>query len=264
MFTEFYRAGWYLRHLFLSTANGHGVHSPFAFSLCEEVFYNGNSHYAFEQLNKIRRRLENDNRFIDTGNFGAGSRTAKGRTRKISDIARRGTSSRRQSEILYRLANFLGCKECIELGTSLGLNALYIALAGKNTKVTSIEGSGALAEIASGLAKSCLATNLNIINGTFEEHLPRLLGETMQLDLFYVDGNHTREATLGYFRIAIEKAHPGSVFVFDDVYWSRGMAEAWKEIRAHPSVKLTIDTFHSGYVFFRDEIREPVHLRLRV
>jgi hypothetical protein len=48
-------------------------------------------------------------------------------------------------------------------------------------------------------------------------------------------------------------ASPQACMVFDDIYWSEGMAAAWTEIKADPAVTVSIDLFHFGLVFFRKE-----------
>ncbi|HSP12266.1 MAG TPA: class I SAM-dependent methyltransferase, partial [Salegentibacter sp.] len=72
-------------------------------------------------------------------------------------------------------------------------------------------------------------------------------------DLIYFDGHHTKEATLKYFELLLPTAHNESVFIFDDIHWSRGMEEAWEMIKKHPEVRVSIDTFYLGLIFFRKE-----------
>ena len=71
--------------------------------------------------------------------------------------------------------------------------------------------------------------------------------------LLYIDGNHTKEATLRYFQKLLPYTHNDSVMIFDDIHWSAEMEEAWEEIKKHPAVTVTIDTFFWGFVFFRKE-----------
>ncbi|MGI0107896.1 O-methyltransferase [Salinimicrobium sp. WS361] len=86
---------------------------------------------------------------------------------------------------------------------------------------------------------------------------------TQNNDLIYVDGNHQKEATLSYFEKLLPTVHNDSVMIFDDIHWSKGMEEAWEEIKAHPKVKVSIDTFQWGLVFFRRE-QEKEHFVIRV
>lgn len=254
----------FIKHYLSATRKGHNVHSPWAFTLCEEVFYNNSSFYDFEQFKKIRKDLLKDETELSVEDFGAGSKTFKGNKRKVKDIAAMGISTARQSELLYKLVNFLNARTVIELGTSLGLNTLYLSKANRNAKIYTIEGSSALHDFAEKLALENEISNSKFIRGKFDEELPKLLSEVNTVDLLYIDGNHTYEATLKYFHMALAKSINDSVFVFDDIYWSAGMTKAWEEIKNDPKVTLSIDAFYFGLVFFKQEIKEKVHIKIKV
>jgi predicted O-methyltransferase YrrM len=252
----------YLLHAFSAKRNGHGVHSPFAYGLCEEVFYNADCFYDFEELNEVRERLRKDPTRLEIGSFGAGSKAFHSNNRKVKDITAKGISSPLQSELFYRLINYLQYTSTLELGTSLGLNTLYLARANRAGTVVSIEGSKALYNLALALAEKNKTNNIQFVNAEFDQVLPGILRKLKTVDFLYIDGNHSYEATLRYFQQALPHMPPQSVMVFDDIYWSRGMTRAWKQIRQHPSVTLSIDTFYFGLVFFRPEIKEKTHLKL--
>ena len=78
-----------------------------------------------------------------------------------------------------------------------------------------------------------------------------MIKELDKLDFVFVDGNHQRDATLKYFEWCLPKVHKDTVLIFDDIYWSEGMKAAWNEIKAHPSVTVTINMFWIGLVFFK-------------
>ena len=83
-----------------------------------------------------------------------------------------------------------------------------------------------------------------------------------KIDFIFIDGNHRKDATLHYFKLYLLKAHQHSVMVFDDIYWSDGMKEAWAEIRDHESVTVTIDLFWVGLVFFvKDHPKQNFSMR---
>ena len=71
------------------------------------------------------------------------------------------------------------------------------------------------------------------------------------------------KATLEYFELLLPTITNDTVWVFDDIHWSKDMEEAWETIKNHPKVKVTIDTFQWGFVFFRDE-QEKEHFVVRV
>ena len=89
--------------------------------------------------------------------------------------------------------------------------------------------------------------------GNFDDVLPKILSEKEKIDFVFFDGNHRKEPTLNYFRQCLDKVHEGSVFIFDDIYWSLEMKEAWSEIKMNEQVTVTLDLFYLGIVFFRKE-----------
>ena len=261
MTINFHQIKNYIKHYFVAKRGGHGVHSPFAFQLCEEVFYNNNHFYDFDELKKTRTLLLEDTTEIFIEDFGAGSKTFKSNKRKINEVTQKGISTAKQSEVLYKLINFLKCNTSIELGTSIGLNSLYMANANTKGKLISIEGSKSLIEFAIALAKKNNIQNTEFIHAKFDTVLPEILKKINSLDLLYVDGNHTYDATLNYFKLALEKKSNTSVFIFDDIYWSPQMTKAWQAIQNHPAVTLSIDTFYFGLIFFREEVKEKIDLK---
>jgi predicted O-methyltransferase YrrM len=81
--------------------------------------------------------------------------------------------------------------------------------------------------------------------------------------MIFFDGHHNKEATIQYFELLLPKAHNDSVFVFDDIYWSQEMTEAWEYIKNHSSVSVTVDCFYLGLVFFRKEqVKEHFKIRM--
>ena len=84
-----------------------------------------------------------------------------------------------------------------------------------------------------------------------------------EFDMIFIDGNHQKEATLSYFENLLPKAHNDTIFIFDDIYWSKDMTEAWEAIKKHPKVTVSIDTFFWGFVFLRTE-QAKEHFTIRL
>lgn len=59
--------------------------------------------------------------------------------------------------------------------------------------------------------------NIRFINARFEDAFPQLIQEIDKLDVLYVDGNHTYEATLTYFKQALQK-NTNTLFLFLMIY----------------------------------------------
>ena len=77
-----------------------------------------------------------------------------------------------------------------------------------------------------------------------------MLQKLGKVDMLFIDGNHRKKPALQYFHQCLQHIHDDSVLILDDIHWSVGMEEAWKEIQEHPSVTVTIDLFRMGLVFF--------------
>jgi predicted O-methyltransferase YrrM len=252
----------YFRY-FLNARTAHGVHSPFVYKFVTELLENNNEdYYQFRDLDKVREHLLQDDSIIEITDFGAGSRIFKDNKRKISDIAKHGISKKKFSELYFKLVNFTNSEFIVELGTSIGLNTLYLAKANSKAVVYTIEGCPELAKYAGDLFRK-KDVKVFLINDTFEKAFPVLLTEIPKLDLLYIDGNHNYSSTLSYFRMALEKKHKDSVFIFDDINWNEEMRKAWDEIRSHSDVTLSIDLYYAGIVFFRKEQKEKEHFVLK-
>ena len=102
---------------------------------------------------------------------------------------------------------------------------------------------------------------MNLITGDFNTEIKKC--SSNKYDLIFFDGNHQKEATLNYFETLLETAHNDSVFIFDDIYWSKNMTDAWETIKNHQKITVTIDTFFWGFVFFRKEQLKE-HFTIRV
>ena len=80
--------------------------------------------------------------------------------------------------------------------------------------------------------------------------MEKILKENPDIELIYVDGNHTKEATEKYFSLIAQYAKKETVAVFDDINWSREMSSAWKEIKKSACISVSIETLRMGIVFF--------------
>ena len=123
----------------------------------------------------------------------------------------------------------------------------------KKGKVFTFEGCPETAKIASNNFNLLSVKNTELLVGPFENMLHDILRNLEKLDFVFFDGNHNLKPTLTYFEQCLNMAHEKSVFVFDDIHWSKNMERAWSQIKAHPKVTISIDLFEMGLVFFRKE-----------
>ncbi|MCV9926434.1 class I SAM-dependent methyltransferase [Flavobacterium sp. LS1R49] len=255
----------YLKFLW-NSKNEHAVHSPFVFNLLTKCFYDKKPKPEYSILTNYRKSLLENKNFIEVTDFGAGSRVFKSNTRQISKIAKTAGISPKRAELLFRITAYFKPDSILEIGTSLGLATSALALGSQNygtkTKVTTLEGCFATASAAKSALQEFNCDNVESVVTEFEGYLSNYQLSTTNYQLVYFDGNHSKKATLDYFEFLLPTISNDTVWIFDDIHWSPEMEEAWEMIKKHPKVKVTIDTYQWGLVFFRYE-QEKEHFIIR-
>ena len=252
----FFRTSAYLRYLVKSGhRKGHGIHSPFIFDLVSRIFRNKMDKDIVLSVEKQRRKMISDTRIITLNDLGAGSvRKGKSNKGRVSEIARYSSVSGKYGILLANLAKEFGKPCIIELGTSLGISSMYMALNSPGTTLHTIEGCSERAKIAAENFDQAHVENIILHNGSFDEILPEILESCPTPGLIFIDGNHRKEPLLRYFRMIADRSGSHTVVVVDDISLSPEMKEAWQEIKVHSKVSVTVDIHRMGLVFFREGI----------
>lgn len=237
------------------------MHSPFVFDLVSKCFYDKTNYESYHAILEYRKSLLNNNSELSIEDLGAGSQVMSQQKRLVSNIAKNAGTTTKRAKLLFRLTNYFKPKNVLELGTSLGIATHAISLGNIEANITSVEGCKETSAFSKTQLIKFRVENVSLIKGNFNNEIEKLSSNSY--DLIFFDGNHQKEATLKYFETLLKTATNESVFIFDDIYWSKGMTEAWNIIKAHPKVTVTIDTFFWGFVFFRSEqVKE--HFTIRV
>jgi predicted O-methyltransferase YrrM len=235
----------------LHAVNQQSLKTPFVYKFYDEVIRGIDNHPDFQAIECYRQTLLTSQQAVTITELGAGSSVRNGRVRSVDSIARHSLSPPKFGRFLFRLVQFLKPATIIEFGTSLGATTLYLSLADDYSKVYTLEGCPETAQIAQQGFQQFKQSNIEVKLGNIDDTLPALLQEVPAVDLAYVDANHRQGTTLSYFEQLLTKISESSVLVFDDIYWSFEMMEAWRIIKNHPRVTLSLDLFDAGLVFFR-------------
>ncbi|WP_114490981.1 O-methyltransferase [Candidatus Ulvibacter alkanivorans] len=250
----------YLQFLTKAT-NQHGVHSPYVYDLITNCFYDKKKYPEYQQIHAYRKQLLNDRTPFKVTDFGKGSTVFKSDERVVASVAKHVGISAKRQRLLFRLSRYLKPENSLELGTSLGLATIAMALGNKSSSVLTVEGCPNTAAIAVRQFESHRLDNIRSHTCTFDTFFSENASEVYHL--VFVDGHHSKEYTLQYFEQLLKRITSNSILIFDDIYWSPGMTEAWEEIKAHPTVRVSIDTFTWGLVFFRKE-QQKEHFYIRL
>jgi predicted O-methyltransferase YrrM len=117
----------------------------------------------------------------------------------------------------------------LELGTSLGISTLALALAAPESRVVTVEGCPALAGIARNNLLKHGALNAEVINMEFSAALEMLGTGGTTVSLAFIDGNH-RGGALTQYAETIRSMGEEMLIVADDIHLNREMYRAWSSL----------------------------------
>ena len=235
----------------LKAKTRHGVHSPFAYRLVDQVIYDFQAKKVYADIEKLRSELVRDMRSIPITDLGVDSVLNKSKQKKVSTLARNSLKSIKGDQLIHRLIVDVNPGNIIELGTCLGIQTAYLAKAAPNARVISIEECPETVAIALENLKKLQIQNTEICVGNFDELLPDIIKNIPELDLILINGKHPKEAILNYFQWCLPKLSERSIMIFDHIHRSKEMNEAWEHIKGQPKVSVTIDLFQIGLVFVK-------------
>ncbi|MDL5045710.1 class I SAM-dependent methyltransferase [Oscillatoria amoena NRMC-F 0135] len=256
--SAFFKIKTYLNY-WLDAVDDHSLHAPFLFD-----FYTNTIRRETGELisvENLRKQLLKDDRVIHVTDFGKGSKHSNEAQRKICDIAQTSLSQPKYSALYNRITQLRNPKTIVELGASFGINTLYLAQ-DPNTRVYTFEGSDRIADIAELSFEFAAAKNIELIRGNLDSTLYATLSRIPKIDLAFMDANHRLEPTLRYFELLLSKSHHKSLFIVDDIHDSPEMEQAWKAMRKHPLIYVSVDLFRCGILFLDPSLNKQ-HVVLR-
>jgi predicted O-methyltransferase YrrM len=233
----------------LKKEDQYSLQSPFAFSIYSNLIqYLDQNKTGNPAIEEFRYNLLNDLSEIQVLDLGAGSKKVPKPVRRIADITRYSTSEIKFC-LLYQFFCSLTPAECVvELGTCVGISTRYLSEKTKG-RLFSFEGSPEIQKVAK---RNPIPDRTEFILGKIQETLPAILDQIPKVDFALVDANHTHQGTLFAFESILSKIHAKSILAIGDIHWTAEMELAWHEIKAHPKVKLTLDFYECGVVFFEN------------
>ncbi|MFC5625743.1 O-methyltransferase [Algoriphagus winogradskyi] len=225
----------------------YSLQSPLLFST-----YQGLQHYFYSrkeedlEIEAYRQNLLNSDEIIEVTDFGAGSKSVNTTLRKVSAITKFSTSNRKFAQLYQYFCTLTPAATVLELGTCMGITSRYLSKVTQGVLFT-FEGAEEIARVAK---PNQDFKNIRIQVGELRNTLPATLNMLQNVDFVLIDATHTYEATIHYFDQILKKTHSHSIVAIGDIHWSKEMELAWKEIKMKPEVKLSLDFYECGIVFF--------------
>jgi predicted O-methyltransferase YrrM len=271
-----YPAAAYLRHLLTARSTaGHGVHSPYVYDFLTKVVRNKTDVKIVRQVESLRRAMLSDKRSIRVTDLGAGSATKAGGERLVAEIARTAAVPKREAGLLSRIVlskeqgawgmghGALSMEKGIilELGTTLGISTLAMALAAPGRRVVTVEGCPVLASMARENLQRYGASNAEVMNIEFSAALECLRKDGLSVSFAFIDGNHRGPALTEYVS-KIAALGEEMIIVADDIRLTKEMFLAWKSVAASGIAPVTMETLRLGIFFLKHSIT-PGRYRIR-
>jgi predicted O-methyltransferase YrrM len=266
MYNHFQLGFKYLQYFFTaSNGRGHGIHSPFVFEFVEQILVESSKKKeVFRKIENLRSEyINNTSHFLEIDDLGAGSVSKSGSRRSIAQIAKGAAKHPKFARLLHRIVEYYNVESVLELGTSLGLTTRYLAFDREKVKVQTIEGAPAIADFSRKAFQEEGFVNIDLLVGDFDAKLPEVLLRMTGKKMFFFDGNHQYKPTIRYFQEVLKICGEEDILVFDDIHWSKGMENAWEEIKKNERVSCSIDLFFIGVVFLRKEFKEKLDFAIR-
>jgi len=163
----------------------------------------------------------------------------------------------------------------LELGTSLGISTLALALGAPQKRIITVEGCPELAAIARENLSRHGAENAEVLNMEFSQALSHLKRLGTKVEMAFIDGNHRGRALIEYAHRIMEMGDE-LIIVADDIHLNSDMIRAWKtlckdEHTSRPDVstgahtgqrQASLETFRLGILFCLQNLT-PGHYRVR-
>jgi predicted O-methyltransferase YrrM len=247
----------YAEHLLLARyRKGHGVHSPFFFDIINTLHRNkSDKGLVYKMAEAWRRELLGNRSTIFITDYGTGTSGP----RRICDIASQSSVNKRLGRVLSFFASGAGESDIIEMGTSLGLGTVYLALSNPGARIITIEGCPELASFTADGFKKMKISNVELVNGEFDEVLRNRSADMAKSRLVYIDGNHSGDALKRYFNYFAATENYDRVIIADDIDYSSDMNSAWMEISDDRRVTGALDFGRAGVLFFRQGLSKQYY-----
>lgn len=249
---SWFRIKTFVQYLLKST-NHHGVHSPFVYAFVTQCLYAKTSQDILNLLRNLRKPILQSQKSLDMLDKGEGSQQFKTNCRKVNAIGKNAGMGWHQSKLIHRIISYFNIKQTLELGTSVGLGSLAMAVNQPHTHIDTVEACPHTSNFAKDYFEHNNLTHIQVYTSDFQLFLNQL-PQDKTYDLIYLDGHHQKEATLQYFEQLKTHIHDNSLIILDDIYWSKGMQKAWDIICKDDKVKVSIDLYFWGILFFKPEL----------
>jgi predicted O-methyltransferase YrrM len=215
---------------------GYGVHSPFVYSFITKVIEEKASFYAFDEIDKLRQKIIATNKDSNQAS--------------VPDIRQKNYGA-----LLFRIVNFFKCNTVLQIGSSPGILSLYLAMASpKNCRCYVLDKKIAVLEDIMVFSKEHQLHNLQFIAGDYKENLAGLHSFSPRLDMIFINRLPDFEKAEDLFLSCRPFLYKKTVLIINDIMKDKNMNQLWQKIKEESDVRVSIDLYALGIVFFDENL----------
>ncbi|HPW67423.1 MAG TPA: class I SAM-dependent methyltransferase [Salinivirgaceae bacterium] len=235
--------------IFSKHRKGHGIHSPFVYDFVKKVLLDKSNRAFYKQNKKYEKELKKNKTNITKFDLGAKKHVNGNYNTTYSRIAKYSTTPFKYRRLLSKMVEYYNPELIVELGTSLGLTTNILSNS-TDVQIITLEGCPNLHKAATDNFSQWGNKNVLAIQTDFDSYVKNFTAQQKTV-LIYIDGNHSGTATKQYINNLWDKIPTDSIIVVGDIYWSKDMTEAWKEISKPINNRYSVDLFAFGILFKR-------------
>lgn len=192
---------------------GHGIHSPFVFSLITKVIEEKRPYYLYKDIQNI---------LDDSPEI----------TKKVT----------KYNLLNFRIVNYFNAKNIIELGSGYGLNTLFLTAPLSSSKCIVVEKSARKKIIAENLYKKW---NRNII---VHENLVSDIKEKQ--DCIYINLNYYEASYEEFISQLLPLVSENSFIIIKGIRTKKHHQTLWRKLKILKEVTVLLDLYNMGILFF--------------
>lgn len=233
-----YRIRAYWRFLKRST-NEHGVHSPFVFALVTECFYTKTALHMMQRYALFKKAVIENNAYEAVP--------------LLKD---------KEAFLLLRLFAYRNIQNYLDLGVCAPLASHCAQIAAPKARILRWKTEESTVEWNS-IKGTQETANLKEDGLGGVEELENKFLHGKKYDLIVFGSALPAENVFIYFQKALGAVANETIFIFEGIHSNAEKDKTWNRIQKHARVRVTIDVFSWGMVFFRKE-QAKEHFTIRI
>lgn len=241
----------YLNYYF-SAHTKYQVHAPFVYEFLSEIFEDDRFYYFMGFIENYRRNLLGTADKIEVGQ----------QTKTINQLVKQLAVNPKVGAILFKTVHKYKPATLLEIGDSLGISGLYQATPNPAVPLISITPNTTLANTTKKYYKRLGTRNIQLLAANIANNLPIAIQQLKTIEHLFFNGFWGKTATLAYFETCLAKMPENGVFIFRSPYASKATQAFWETVKKHKKVRLSIDIYDLGFLFFRTAQKEVAHYQI--